>query len=169
MPHGHREHCLVLASFVLSVKLWRFPGLTCLQSSTRRIAPLNRNGRLNLMPPCQCARPDLFPHFRWLNQVAGLKRFCRALVCNDLPQGRDELRAERELYRMLLLWVLFVYALLIRTVTGQNGEVSALEPNQELELQCLQRDEDGDVHTTSHPANSRSKKIQTNSGYTLHS
>jgi len=50
---------------------------------------------------------------------------------------------------MLLLWVLFVYALLIRTVKGQNGEVSALESNQELELQCLQRDEDGDIEEDS--------------------
>jgi len=68
---------------------------------------------------------------------------------------------------MFLLWVLISYTLFIRTVTGQNGEVSALEPGQELELQCLHRDEDGEVHATCHPADNRSKKTQTKSGYTL--
>ena len=73
-------------------------------------------------------------------------------VCrDDSAQRREEVSAKSESEeRMLLLWLLISYILLIKPTTCQNGETLALEPSQELELQCLQRDEEGEVYPTSH-------------------
>jgi hypothetical protein len=92
VPHGHRGHCLVLASFVLSLKLWRFPGLTCLRCQTADLREesqtLKREVKFNA---AMSMRPTGF-----ISPLSAGGRFCRALDCNDLPQGREEVRAERE-------------------------------------------------------------------------
>ena|SRR5277367_3364953 len=119
--------------------------------------------KTKLMPICQCDLPDLLPPFGELTFSS--TRF--VMTCRKADRRWRPLARARQ--TMFLLWVLISYTLLIRTVTCRNGEGSALEPSQELELQCLQRDEDGEVHAASHPVDNRLKKIQTKSGYTLRS
>jgi hypothetical protein len=48
---------------------------------------------------------------------------------------------------MLLRSLLFTFSLVVTLVAGQNTDTSRLKVGQRLELECLQRDDDGEAHT----------------------
>jgi hypothetical protein len=57
---------------------------------------------------------------------------------------------------MQFAWAFFSLLVLLHIVSGQNVEGTALKVGQTLELECIQRDEDGEVHSV--PNNTDRKK-----------
>jgi len=46
---------------------------------------------------------------------------------------------------MLLFWTLLSYVLLVRLIAAENTEGTAIEIGRTLPLECLKRDDDGEV------------------------